>query len=321
MLGGITDLPITLPFYDKEKLVFGGSNSFSGLKQTSSTLPSVISLVVGVIHSGWLYKTGRINTAAKQRWFVVKDRTLYYFQKKEVTREATVYGSIPLQGSQLSVTGDSTSFALIAPDRVWNLRAQSQEEMREWVRVLREQILGQVARFDEDDDESPEQLQKRELAKKQFSEGVLGNQPTSASISVTNVMVDREGVEGGGFGDMLVGGSSADEYQYNTDSNSASYSSKGSSASSTGRYFERVGLLPPEDYEAKSPRMTLDSDTDDLDEDERASLLANESYSGGSPARKISSPARSVNNQQRQFAEPPPDRETEDDPDCCCCVL
>ncbi len=92
MLSSLAALPVSLPHYEKEKLVFSGRDLVSGNGASSVSMKpvgaSVISLVSGVAHSGMLFKTGRINTAAKLRWCVVKDHTLYYFNKKEVTREA-----------------------------------------------------------------------------------------------------------------------------------------------------------------------------------------------------------------------------------------
>lgn len=271
ILSSVASQPVTIPQYDKEKLVFArdgaGSTSLPKAKVVASQPHSAgtvrtISLV-DITHSGWLYKTGRINTAAKQRWFVVRDRSLFYFTKKEVTNEAQYYGSIPLVGSQLSVTGsaDSTSFAVIAPDRIWNLRAQSAAEAKVWIDVLREQILGTVARLDDEAEETPEQVE----AKRNFTRALSNPR---ASVAIVAPPPSRAG----GLGVEQLGTSL--EYTYTgstaasvTHSNASSWGSSLESRNqgSAARYFERVGLAPPSEEE---------DGLDDI-EDEGALLLGN----------------------------------------------
>lgn len=94
---------------------------------------------------------------------------LYYFQKKEATRDAPYYGSIPLHGgTQLHVSADSsTSFSLIAPDRVYYFRAPSPDEHAAWIAVLRSETLGTVKRLDDED--APE----KQRAKRDFSRNTI----------------------------------------------------------------------------------------------------------------------------------------------------
>ncbi len=217
MLTGISKVPISLPHYESEKLVFSARDQLTGsssqaAKQQQQSHPAFVSLT-NIQHSGMLYKTGRINTAAKLRWCVVKDHTLYYFQKKEATRDAPYYGSIPLQGgTQLRTSEDSsTSFSLIAPDRVFYLRAPSVDEYRAWITVLRAETLGTINRLDEE--EAPEKLR----AKREFSRHTvnLSNQIEKHSTQSGSVPSSNENLSSAarrmtmsgsaptGFGDML----------------------------------------------------------------------------------------------------------------------
>jgi tetratricopeptide (TPR) repeat protein len=345
MLGSLARLPVTLPHYEREKLVFSGrdlvgpNGSGSVSMKPVGAAGSVISLVSGVVHSGMLYKAGRINTAAKLRWCVIKDYTLYYFNKKEATREAAVYGAIPLHGCQLSVAEDSTTaFSLIAPDRVYYLRAPNPEECAAWTKVLREQTLGTVNRFDEDDD-NPE----KERAKKQFSSvAVVATSPTQQQSTTA-----APGALG--FGDMMGGhspsrmsvmpaqeqGSHNGSQEYRRDARSPAPLHRSQAQSSESRFFERVGLPPPASPDSSrtssssvnnrvresDSEFVSDSETDD----EKANLLgqvASEGHMvrrGTAPSSPQQKHQQARQKQQRQAAREEPEEEKESD--CCCTVL
>lgn len=190
MLQAIEGQRVTLPYDEKEKLVFLHDSSLVGgagvkaMPASKSSVRASVALVGGVVRSGFLYKTGRINTAPKLRWFVLRDRTLFFFQKRETGREAAVYGSIPLQGVQLSLGAEPNSFALITPDRVFNLKAETPEETTAWVAALKAEIMGSVTSFGEED--SPATKRKKLLAKEQLSSanmmiGNAGKPPTDES--------------------------------------------------------------------------------------------------------------------------------------------
>ena len=352
MLASLAGLPVTLPHYEREKLVFSsrdllGPGAAGSVAMKPVGPASVISLVSGVVHSGMLYKAGRINTAAKLRWCVVKDYTLYYFNKKEATREAagtlvfffcgskkltrsfSVYGAIPLHGCQLSVAEDSsTAFSLIAPDRVYYLRAPTPEECAAWVQVLREQTLGTVNRFDEDDN-NPE----KQRAKKQFSSvSVVASSPPLPSAADPSAL---------GFGDLVGGhspsrlsvisggGGGGGSQEYRSGGRSPAMTGRAQGQSSESRFFERVGLPPPSPDAVRGgggggggavresdSEFVSDSETDD----ERANLLGQVASEGHMVRRatpRQASPRRQQQQQERQQQQEDVEKEAE----CCCTVL
>jgi hypothetical protein len=140
MLQTVAAQPITLPMDARENLVYFHDDE-DGAAPVDGKL-----LLVGLTHSGFLWKAGRINTAPKLRWFVLKDHVLYYFRKQETTREAQYYGSIKLHGAQLNVT-TPLEFSLILPNRIWSLRADVAEEAMRWIQVLSAETVGEVAKL------------------------------------------------------------------------------------------------------------------------------------------------------------------------------
>lgn len=140
LLQAIAAQPITLPMDSRENLVY-----FHDEDDASRPVNGKL-LLVGLTHSGFLWKAGRINTAPKLRWFVLKDHVLYYFRKQETTQEAQYYGSIKLHGAQLNVA-TPLDFSLILPGRIWNLRADAAEEASRWIQVLTSETLGDVAKL------------------------------------------------------------------------------------------------------------------------------------------------------------------------------
>lgn len=353
MLSSIAAQSVTIPHDEKERLVFFRDTSvLTPMKQQQSTASLRSISLVGVTHSGFLYKAGRINTAAKIRWFVVKDKVLYYFQKKETSREAAYYGSIPLLGTQLSVT-DSTSFALIAPDRVWNLRAESPEECNVWISILRQQLFGDVATMEEDD--NPELLRLKNEAKEKFNSsrqlntagagagagrsGTVATKPSSFShrssvaivvpVSGTQVNMNNntnnnnssdqhERGSVGSFGEMLEPTMSS-----SVESRSSSVPRHATSATSERRYFERLGLPIPEESDseagAASDSLTRIRDSDleldypGSDVEERASLLGN--VVAPSPSSRVS------NQNNGGVASKDYEDDGEEEKDCCCTIL
>jgi hypothetical protein len=234
---------------------------------------------------------------------------LYYFQKKEATRDAPYYGSIPLQGgTQLRTSEDSgTSFSLIAPDRVYYLRAPSPDEYRAWIDVLRAETLGTVNRIDEE--EAPEKLK----AKRDFSRHTIrvaatqsGSAPSgdSSSSPLGRSPSSRPSMQAGsapsGFGDVLGSSPGASIVPPPPRAQVATLGSSPGSMSER-RFFEKVGLAPPHSSDSESEVLSEESDS------ERVSLLKH--------------PQQQVRHQQQQPQLQTKPEEQEPESDCCCTIL
>ncbi len=230
-----------------------------------------------------------------------------------------VYGVIPLQGCQLSVGEDSdTSFSLIAPDRVYYLRAPSPEECVVWLQVLREQTLGTVNRFDEDDD-NPEKMR----AKKQFSSvAVVASSPPQQSTKLRGFgesIDDNPSI----LASVVVGGGSQD---YKTRASSSEYASRSaggrSPMESERRFFERVGMPPPSPEFQRT--IVRDSDSEFVSEsetdDERANLLGQVASGQHVVKREGGSKTQPRKSQEDNDGDRGSGAEEEGN-DCCCTIL
>jgi hypothetical protein len=105
---------------------------------------------VPTLKRGWLEKRGEINTAWKNRYFVltgenpVKDiaKTLRYFKNEEESRNWKNAGVIELDYSTTVSRGTGQDpdhpfyFEVVTPARTYNLCAPSAEELAEWLSAL-----------------------------------------------------------------------------------------------------------------------------------------------------------------------------------------
>jgi hypothetical protein len=270
----------------------------------------------------------------------VKDHTLYYFQKKEATRDAPYYGSVPLRGgTQLSTSEDSgTSFSLIAPDRVFYLRAPSPEEYRGWVAVLRSETLGTINRIDEED--APE----KQRAKREFSRNTVliapsktdnsnnnnnnnnnsnnnskntlsGSAPDSSVDNFPSIRGTGSGSAPVGFGDMLshAGGVSPSEQAALVPRPKPAVTQGASpGALSERRFFEKVGLAHPASE-------SEESDFSESEESEKVGLL--KKRTDGAAGRSNFRATVKHKQQQEEQQQQPHQQGEEEQSDCCCTVL
>ena len=85
--------------------------------------------------SGWLKKRGRVNTALKQRWFVLEDGVLSYFSG--TTAHMDLKGSISLANAQVQAGKQGFCINLIAASgRTYVLEARNLEDYKYWLTSL-----------------------------------------------------------------------------------------------------------------------------------------------------------------------------------------
>ncbi|KAJ9463684.1 hypothetical protein DIPPA_65644 [Diplonema papillatum] len=89
-----------------------------------------------VTYSGQLLKLGAVNKAWKERWFVLVGSKLYYFRSRELKQPQ---GTVSVDQAYIRPSIDQHQgycFEIVTSQRVFQLVAQSQAEMRKWVDVL-----------------------------------------------------------------------------------------------------------------------------------------------------------------------------------------
>lgn len=96
--------------------------------------------------SGYLHKTGKSGQSTwKKRYFRLKGNFLYYFKSKNA---ASPRGSIPLQQAtvllpndiETSVTARRFMFHVETPPRVFNLAADDEETLKDWMETIQDTI-------------------------------------------------------------------------------------------------------------------------------------------------------------------------------------
>ena len=88
--------------------------------------------------SGFLTKQGGNVKSWKLRWFVIVRNEMSYFadrssEKPIRTLDLTECSNV---GYSNDIDGNSNCFYLQFPDRIWNLSANSQSELKEWITIL-----------------------------------------------------------------------------------------------------------------------------------------------------------------------------------------
>mmetsp|Transcript_48900 Transcript_48900/g.119757 ORF Transcript_48900/g.119757 Transcript_48900/m.119757 type:complete len:102 (+) Transcript_48900:444-749(+) len=89
--------------------------------------------------TGYMKKAGKLNPAMKERFFVLLERHMYYFDNDSPTTAAN--GAIDLKRSTITCAGaDDKQPALLtlvdADGRTWKLVAASRDEALEWATTL-----------------------------------------------------------------------------------------------------------------------------------------------------------------------------------------
>lgn len=83
---------------------------------------------------GYLTKEGRINTAMKKRWFILKGDQLYYMHEPNAVN---LLGTIQLQDSTIKIENkEKFSFLIYTKHRTFYLVADNEHELHSWVDLL-----------------------------------------------------------------------------------------------------------------------------------------------------------------------------------------
>ncbi|KOO21906.1 myosin family protein with dil domain [Chrysochromulina tobinii] len=102
------------------------------------------------LKAGWLMKKGEVNTAWKNRYFVLKPenkfrdqpKTLWYYKDQDTARMGKngsmieVEASASIQKESVEEAGKSFAFAIVTPTRKYCLCAVSAAEQQEWITML-----------------------------------------------------------------------------------------------------------------------------------------------------------------------------------------
>ena len=86
---------------------------------------------------GWLFKLGDKHKTWRRRWFLLSEGVLYYFK---VVPEFTPIASIDLHVSRLQEGGQPHELQLVTPDRIFSLRAESEELAAQWLAAFRQGV-------------------------------------------------------------------------------------------------------------------------------------------------------------------------------------
>lgn len=102
---------------------------------------TLVSLSACPDHSGLLYKRGEVNRSFQRRWCSLRGNFLFYFDEKRLDKEPI--GCIVLEGCRIEFSDPDESGGLFAfkiafndPGRTYELAADTQSLMEEWVRRL-----------------------------------------------------------------------------------------------------------------------------------------------------------------------------------------
>eukprot|EP01114_Cavostelium_apophysatum_P018769 TRINITY_DN5882_c0_g1_i1.p1 TRINITY_DN5882_c0_g1~~TRINITY_DN5882_c0_g1_i1.p1 ORF type:complete len:962 (+),score=265.98 TRINITY_DN5882_c0_g1_i1:189-3074(+) len=97
---------------------------------------------------GNLFKMGQLNKSWKKRYFIIKDKVMYYFDNNEENIRKTVananslspQGHFPLEGSKVEYAQEKTkkefSFEIIANNRSYLLSANTQQDVNRWIEAI-----------------------------------------------------------------------------------------------------------------------------------------------------------------------------------------
>ena len=121
-------------------------------------------------HEGWLRKRGKVNTAFKTRWMVLRDGRLDYFAVQGATNVHK--GSIGLSGGAVVEEGKAGSWQINVTSgaRTYILEARNEAEYTEWLRALSAAVASTAndaftpASFSESDRDSPVSSPRKQVS-------------------------------------------------------------------------------------------------------------------------------------------------------------
>ncbi|EFA85018.1 pleckstrin domain-containing protein [Heterostelium album PN500] len=108
----------------------------SFFKEQPNRLDHIIMLRTNVKKQGYLTKIGHIVKNWKRRWFVMENGYLFYMKHQESNRQL---GTIAILGSNIEmICYESRSFHIVTKGRTFMLVADSEDDLRDWLRVIQE---------------------------------------------------------------------------------------------------------------------------------------------------------------------------------------
>lgn len=133
------------------------------------------------ILEGWLSKQGGQNKTWKNRWFVLREKSLTYFESSaESTTESLAKGVIDLTNAHIQLIEDhkfSFCFAINTDLRVYFLLAKDRADLDKWVDVLKTQMPTAAMEMD-DSSRSSEGLAKYHAAVMDKWNAITHQKPT-----------------------------------------------------------------------------------------------------------------------------------------------
>jgi len=190
------------------------------------------------VREGYLYKTGKVRTSWKRRYFILKPQVLFYFEEQP-NGPAEPLGYIELVDSTCT-RGDTAEigqhrFDVATHNRVYRLYAITPDEMNEWmgaITICSDENFGTVAL----EDTPPFAAPSADLPDLTHikEDAALVPSPERQSLKSLNVEDDH------GFSDR----------DSDADSRHSSFSDS-SMTKSESKYFKKFGLNPPEQNKAR----------------------------------------------------------------------
>lgn len=157
----LADSPLSLPLDQSENVIYWNTPALAKTHSYTALLDALPSLlpiklastvarridtalttvsISNADHEGWLAKRRELIDEYKQRWFVLKDASLHYFddQQPKDPQNVTAQGLIELQGTTLKVTSALLfMFEIARSDHVvYKLRAENAHDFGVWIDKL-----------------------------------------------------------------------------------------------------------------------------------------------------------------------------------------
>ncbi|XP_078344483.1 dual adapter for phosphotyrosine and 3-phosphotyrosine and 3-phosphoinositide-like [Oculina patagonica] len=91
---------------------------------------------------GFLTKQGAIHKNWKRRWFVTNRNTLQYYNERGDKKPIKVLDlRLAEEASKNNTCGKPNAFSLVFPDRTFLLYADTEQEMQEWINLLKWKLV------------------------------------------------------------------------------------------------------------------------------------------------------------------------------------
>ena len=195
------------------------------------------------VREGFLYKTGKVRTAWKRRYFILKPQVLFYFDDQP-SGTTEPLGVIELVGSTCS-RAESTEigqhrFDIATPSRVYRLYAITPDEMQEWmgtIKLCSDENFGTVALEEETVPAPAPTTDLPDLTRIKEEPELDSSPPPEQSLNVLDMEEPDE--EDDGYSDKDSVGSRHSSF------------SDSSMTKSESKYFKKFGLTPPEQNKAR----------------------------------------------------------------------